>query len=99
METDTDARNDEQDTEIYQIERLSDMEQGEEPACADCGAYRDLIGPFSFDGNVMDGGDMVCSECAESRGANLTYCTCGTASPSNIRCPGCHDYLGGASSL
>jgi len=80
--------------DIFRVERLSDFEAGEEPACADCGAYRELIGPFTHAGEVVEVGDMVCRECADARGANLTYCTCGTASPRDVICPGCNEYLG-----
>lgn len=80
--------------EIFRVERWRDFPKGEEPACADCGLYRDLIGPFNHDGELTEGGDMVCRECADDRGADLTYCTCGTASPRDITCPGCGDYLG-----
>lgn len=37
-------------------------------ACADCGAYRELVGPLTFDGAVSRGGDFVCRSCARSRG-------------------------------
>jgi hypothetical protein len=63
-------------------------------SCADCGMVRDLIGPFSLDGDVIKGGDMVCRDCADGRGADLTHCTCGVSSPREITCPGCNDYLG-----
>lgn len=46
--------------------------RGETPeddvACADCGAYRTLVGPLTFDGVVVSNGDFVCEPCAESRG-------------------------------
>lgn len=46
--------------------------QGDSPdedvACADCGSYRSLVGPLSFEGEVVGIGDMVCVPCAESRG-------------------------------
>jgi hypothetical protein len=44
----------------------------------------------------MDGGDMVCVVCADDRGVDVTHCACGTSSPRDVTCPGCHDYLGGA---
>lgn len=48
--------------------------RGETPAddvaCADCGEYAELVGPLSFDGEVVEGGDMVCRPCAEQRGAD-----------------------------
>jgi len=38
-------------------------------SCADCGHdHRDLFGPFDFDGNLIERGDFVCRQCAESRG-------------------------------
>lgn len=83
--------------DLFRVERWSDAPEGEEAACADCGTYGNLIGPFDHDGNVAKGADMVCSGCAETRGADLTYCTCGTSSPREITCPGCRDYLGGGS--
>lgn len=81
-------------SEVFRVERWNDYPKGEEPACADCGAYRDLIGPATFDGEIQEGGDMVCPECAETRGLDLTRCTCGTSSPRDQTCPGCGDYLG-----
>lgn len=85
---------DQSSRQVFRVERLADSQKGEEPACADCGSYRDLIGPFTHDGEVVDGADMVCRECADRRGADLTYCTCGVASPREMTCPGCRDYLG-----
>lgn len=40
----------------------------EDVACADCGAYRELVGPISFDGVKTETGDMVCRVCAKRRG-------------------------------
>lgn len=82
--------------DLFRIERLSDAPRGQEPACADCGVYRDLIGPVNFDGELTEAGDMVCIHCAEERGLDLMHCACGTSSPKDVTCPGCHDYLGGA---
>lgn len=84
--------------DLFRVERLADAPEGEAAACADCGAYRDLIGPVSHDGELIEGGDMVCPGCAKTRGLDLTHCTCGTSSPRDVTCPGCNDYLGGASS-
>lgn len=81
---------------LFRVERLSDTPRGNEPACADCGVYRDLIGPVSLDGELVEGGDMVCVGCADTRGLDLTHCTCGTSSPPDITCPGCRDLFGGA---
>lgn len=82
------------DSELFRIEEWSDAPKGEEVACADCGVVRDLIGPLSFDGSLTEGGDMVCLDCAETRGLELTHCACGTSSPPDITCPGCGSYLG-----
>lgn len=38
-------------------------------ACADCGAYTELVGPLLFDGTVAHTGDFVCKPCARQRGA------------------------------
>lgn len=40
----------------------------EDVACADCGSYRELVGPISFDGLKVEHGDMVCRSCARDRG-------------------------------
>lgn len=40
----------------------------EDVACADCGLYSELIGPLSFDGEVLENGDFVCRSCAKARG-------------------------------
>jgi hypothetical protein len=80
--------------DIFRVDNWHEYPKGEEPACADCGSYRNLIGPFTHDGKVKDGADMVCRECADKRGADLTYCACGVASPRDVTCPGCNDYLG-----
>lgn len=85
--------------DIFRVEPWSDHPKGEEPACADCGSVRDLIGPLNIDGEVVEGGDMVCRECAETRGLDMTHCTCGVSSPREIACPGCHDFLGYEGSL
>jgi len=82
--------------DLFRVERWHDAPDGEEPACADCGRIRDLIGPVSFDGELIENGDMVCPGCAKSRGLDVTHCTCGTSSPRDLTCPGCNDYLGGA---
>jgi len=89
----TDGTDRSKDT-LFRVEHWQDFPKGEEPACADCGRYRDLIGPFTHDGKLVEGGDMVCRECADGRGADLTYCACGEASPRDVTCPGCGDYLG-----
>lgn len=36
-------------------------------SCADCGAYRTLIGPVDFDGEYSEGGDFVCRPCSKVR--------------------------------
>lgn len=66
--------------------------RGERPdnevACADCGLYRNLIGPLTFDGDVHETGDMVCRTCAESRGFDVPA----TARfPTNQQDNGCMD--------
>lgn len=40
----------------------------EDVACADCGTYQELVGPLSFDGEIVAGGDFVCRPCAGDRG-------------------------------
>jgi len=40
-------------------------------ACADCGRYRELVGPVAFDGSVRENGDFVCRRCARNRGVDL----------------------------
>ena len=80
--------------DTFRVERWSEVPKGEEPACADCGKYCDLIGPLSHDGQVIEGADMVCPNCAEARGLDLSHCTCGTSSPTDMTCPRCKDYLG-----
>lgn len=82
------------DEELFRVERWMDAPSGEEVACADCGVYRNLIGPVSHDGQLVEGGDMVCPKCAGTRGLDVTHCTCGTSSPREMTCPGCGDYLG-----
>lgn len=64
-------------------------------ACADCGKVCDLIGPFSFDGEIIEHGDMVCPTCAEERGVELKFCCCGGVYPEGKLCPGCGSYLSG----
>lgn len=40
-------------------------------ACADCGYYRNMVGPLDGDGNPVEDGDFVCWLCAESRGLDV----------------------------
>lgn len=79
---------------LFRTESWKGDSADDDVSCADCGSYRDLIGPFSHDGEVTEGGDMICPDCAENRGADLTHCACGVSSPRTITCPGCNDYLG-----
>lgn len=55
----------------FSVEQPTGQEPKDDVACADCGAYRELVGPVSLDGEKYDGGDWVCRGCAESRGVLL----------------------------
>lgn len=78
----------------FRVERWQDYPEGEAPSCADCAATCDLIGPFTFDGDIKEGADMVCSDCAKDRGVELKHCACGTSYPQTMSCPNCHSYMG-----
>lgn len=43
----------------------------DDAACADCGRYTVLVGPITFDGEVVDHGDFVCILCAARRGIEI----------------------------